>query len=346
MSAMMDEMLQQPAALRTLLDFYMKPDAIPRRQLRQLVSKWPPTVVFTGMASSTSAAYSAQVFLNSRGIRAVIWETADLLHYHLGFLGKDTLLVLVSQSGETIEIRKLLASVPRDFGMVGVVNVESSTLASAVKLALPTKAGPETTVSTKTYNSAVAALMYLAFAVAGESPEPVHRAVRRAARTQEMIIEKQKRVLAPVLQIFDNPESIMLLSRGPDMSTVYEAATYFMEAVRTPAQPMSAGLFRHGALETIGPERVYIVVARRWKTGKLLLKLAEFIKSKGGRVLMLTDMPYKGDGIAAIEVESMPLGLGTLVDTVYLQFLAHEVAVRRGLEPGKFWIHTGVIQLE
>jgi len=69
--------------------------------------------------------------------------------------GKDTLLVLVSQSGETIEIRKLLASVPRDLGMVGVVNVESSTLASAVKLALPTKAGPETTVSTKTYNSAV-----------------------------------------------------------------------------------------------------------------------------------------------------------------------------------------------
>ena len=76
------------------------------------------------------------------------------------------------------------------------------------------------------------------------------------------------------------------------------------------------------------------------------MKLAEFIKSKGGRVLMLTDMPYEGDGIATIEVESMPLGLGTLVDTVYSQFLGHEVAVRRGLEPGKFWIHTGVIHLE
>jgi glucosamine 6-phosphate synthetase-like amidotransferase/phosphosugar isomerase protein len=104
--------------------------------------------------------------------------------------------------------------------------------------------------------------MYLAFALARESPEPVHRAVRRAARTQEMIIEKQERVLAPVLQIFDNPESIMVLSRGPDMSTVYEAATYFMEAVRTPAQPMSAGLFRHGALETISPERAYILCTR------------------------------------------------------------------------------------
>jgi glucosamine 6-phosphate synthetase-like amidotransferase/phosphosugar isomerase protein len=77
-----------------------------------------------------------------------------------------------------------------------------------------------------------------------------------------MIIEKQERVLAPVLQIFDNPESIMVLSRGPDMSTVYEAATYFMEAVRTPAQPMSAGLFRHGALETISPERAYILCTR------------------------------------------------------------------------------------
>jgi glucosamine--fructose-6-phosphate aminotransferase (isomerizing) len=346
MSAMMEEMLQQPAALRALREFYMKPDAIPLRELRKLIPQWPPTVVFTGMASSLSAAYPAQVFLNSRGIRALVWETADLLHYHLGFLGRDILLVLVSQSGETIEITKLLACIPKNLGTVGVVNVEQSTLARDVKLMLPTKAGPESSVSTKTYNSAVAALMYLAFALAGQSPQPLHRALRRAARAQEMVVEKQERILAPVLEMFDNPDSIMVLSRGPDLSTAYEAATYFMEAVRTPAEPMSGGLFRHGALETISPERVFIVIARRWKTGRLLVKLAEFIRSNRGRVLLLSDMPYKGDGIPSIEVEPMPLGLGTLVDTVYLQFLAHNVAERRGLEPGKFWIHTGVIKVE
>jgi glucosamine--fructose-6-phosphate aminotransferase (isomerizing) len=346
MATMMEEMLEQPAALRKLRDHYMKPGAIPDGQLRGLVSKWPPIVVFTGMASSLSAAYPAQVFLNSLGIRALVWETADLLHYHLKLLGKDTLLVAVSQSGETIEITELLKRIPKDVGMVAVVNEENSTLARAARVTLPTKAGPETTVSTKTYNSAVAALMYLAFAVAGQPLESLNRALLRAAEAQERVLEKEHLVLLPLLELFDNRDSIVLLSRGPDLSTVNEGATYFKEVVRLPAEPMSAGQFRHGALETISPERLFIVIARRWKTGKLLVKLAEFISSQGGRVILLSDMPYRNDNIRSIKVESLPLGLGTMMDSVYLQFLTHELAIRRGLEPGKFWIHEGVVRVE
>lgn len=346
MASMMEEMLQQPAALRTLCDFYMKPEAIPLLQLRELVSQWPPTVVFTGMASSMSAAYPAQVFLSSLGIRALVWETAELLHYHLKFLGKDTLLVVVSQSGETVEIKRLLERVPKDIGMVAVLNYEDSTLARTVKFVLPTKAGAETTVSTKTYNSAVAALMYLAFAVAEQSPEPLTRALRHAAELQQKVFEQHERLLPPMLELFDKPEAIVLLARGPDLSTIYEGATYFKEVVRFPAEPMSAGQFRHGPLETISPERVFIVIARQSQTGKLMTELAEFISSKGGRVLLFSDMPHRSNGIRNIQVDSLPLGLGTLEDTVYLQFLTHELATRRGLDPGKFWIHEGVVKVE
>jgi len=346
MATMMQEMLEQPAALRKLRDYYMKPGAIPVGQLRKLVSKWPPTVVFTGMASSMSAAYPAQVFLNSLGIRALVWETADLLHYHLKFLGKDTLLVAVSQSGETVEIIELLKHIPKDLGVVAVVNEENSTLARVARITLPTKAGPETTVSTKTYNSAVAVLMYLAFAVAGKSTVSLNRALLRAARAQERVIEKDHLAVLPLLELFDGRDSIVLLSRGPDLSTVNEGATYFKEVVRLPAEPMSAGQFRHGPLETISPERVFIVIARRWKTGKLLVKLAEFISSQGGKVILLSDMPCRNDKIRSIKVDSFPLGLGTMTDSIYLQFLTHELGTRRGLEPGKFWIHEGIVRVE
>src|SRR5262249_54565299 len=149
MSLMMSEVSQQPAVLAGVRKYYASPGAIPAKALRKLVTHWPPTVVFTGMGSSLFAAYPAQALLTSVGIRAIAWETAELLHHHMRVLGADTLLVAVSQSGETIEITNLLARLPPKAGLVGVSNDEASTLARRASLLLPMMAGHQGTVSTK-----------------------------------------------------------------------------------------------------------------------------------------------------------------------------------------------------
>ena len=128
MATMMEEVLQQPAVLADVRKDYSSPGAIPIKLFRKLVRNWPPLVVFTGMGSSLFAAYPAQAYLTSLGIRALVWETAELLHYHLKILRPDTLLVAVSQSGETVEIVRLLERVTPKLGIAAVVNVESSTL--------------------------------------------------------------------------------------------------------------------------------------------------------------------------------------------------------------------------
>jgi glucosamine--fructose-6-phosphate aminotransferase (isomerizing) len=346
MTAMMEDMLQQPAALEAVRSHYSKPDAIPEKKLKELVSKWPPAVVFTGMTSSLYTAYPAQVFLASRGIRAVAWETSELLHYYLKFLGRDTLLVVISQSGETVEIRKLLDALPKKTGLVGVVNAEASTLARRSKLTLPLKAGTQTTVSTKTYNSSVATLVYLAFAIAGKSPADLDRPLNQAIKIQANILQQRDTILSPLLDAINQSDSMLVLSRGPDLSTAYMGALYFKEVARIPAEPMSAGLFRHGPLETIHPDRRYIIIARRWKTGGLLVRLAKFIGAHGGRVLLLSDTSCTSDGVRSIKLQPASLGLGTLTDTLYFQLLTHELALRGGREPGKFWIHGPVVRVE
>src|SRR5437763_5798268 len=126
---MMEEVLDQPRALADVRKYYTSPGAIPAKQLRGLVAHWPPTVVFTGMGSSLYAAYPAQAYLTAQGIRALVWETAELLHHHLRILKPDTLLVVVSQSGETVEITRLLNRLPEEMAIAAVVNVEASTLA-------------------------------------------------------------------------------------------------------------------------------------------------------------------------------------------------------------------------
>jgi len=296
-ATLFDEIAEQPRALSSLRKYYSSPGVLPSRNLRSLVPGWPPLVVFTGMGSSLFAAYPAQAFLTANGIRAVLWETSELLHYHLRFLGPDTLLVVISQSGETIEVTRLLACIPPGVNVVGVGNVTGSTLQRRAALFLPMLAGAQDAVSTKTYTCAVAALMYLAFALAERDPEPLTQALNRIAETQERILERRGVTAPSLAEYLGLPPYMGFLARGADLSTAHQGALMFKEVARLGAESASGGEFRHGPIEIVTPAQRYIVIARRGEEGgheetaKLMLTLADDIRACGGRVLLFTDVP-------------------------------------------------------
>lgn len=126
------------------------------------------------------------------------------------------------------------------------------------------------------------------------------------------------------------------------------------EVARLAAEPMSAAQFRHGPIEIVNPAHCYIIFVRHAqpapqgrKTAELLLRLAEDIRSHHGRVLLLADRPVENiTDMRLIQVDPIRLGLGTLVDVVLMQLLAHDYAVEAGYEPGKFWIAEGVTRHE
>lgn len=356
MTELMEEIMQQPAVLAGVRKYYASPGAISFKGLRGLVNRWPPLVVFTGMGSSLFASYPAQAYLTALGIRALSWETAELLHHHLKVLGPDTLLVAVSQSGETIEATKLLQALPKNIGVLAVVNVEDSTLARRSDLMLPMMAGSQSAVSTKTYMCSVAVLMYLALAIAQQDHHAVNQALRQMIDAQERILDRAQEVAHPNVEFFNHPTYTALMARGADLATVYQGALMLKELVRLGAEATSAAQFRHGPVEVINTAHRYIIVARKdylrprgkaTTTAKFLLGLADEIRSHGGRVLLLTDMPaQEALNMHIIRVETAKLGLGTLLDSLHIQLLAHGLAVRAGLEPGKLWIAEDVTRVE
>jgi glucosamine--fructose-6-phosphate aminotransferase (isomerizing) len=347
MTTLLEEISQQPAALTALRKYYSSPGAIPTKALRALVRHWPPTVVFTGMGSSLYAAYPAQAYLSEQGIRAVLWETAELVHHHMKALRPDTLLVIVSQSGETVEALRLLEQLPSTVRVLAVANVEASPLAKQAKLTLPMMAGGQEAVSTKTYLCSVAVLMYLAFAIAGKPPRPLTQEVLRAAEAVERILDRHEVLIPPLLEFLNHPPYVTLMSRGPDLATVFQGALMLKEVVRLAAEPTSAAQFRHGPIEIVSPSHRYILVARQGKTAKLLVKLSRDIGKLGGRVLLLADKESKEEpNVLPVRVEPLKLGLGTLVDSVYIQLLAHDAALEAGLKPGQFEVATNVTREE
>jgi len=326
MPELLEEITQQPAVLSGLRKYYSSPGAIPARGLRKLASRWPPSVVFTGMGSSLYAAYPAQAYLTDQGVRAAMWETAELID-HLNILRPDTLLVAVSQSGQTEEMVRLLGELKARTRVLAVTNVEASPLGRRASLLLPMMAGGQAAVSTKTYTCSVAVLMYLAFAVAGEVPRLLSQEVRRAVEAEERVLERREVLIPPLAEFFNRPPYVVLMSRGADVASAYQGAMMLKQVARVAAEPISAAQFRHGPIEIINPCHRYVLFARHGKSGRSLLKLADDIRRLNGRVLLFTDMTRTElPNARLVRVESFRLGLGTLVDTVYLQLLAQELA--------------------
>jgi len=354
MTPLMEEILQQPDALACVRKYYASPGAISRKALKKLGVSRQPTVMFTGMGSSLHAAYPAQAYLTAMGYRALVWETAELVHHHLKILTPDTLLVVVSQSGETAEIMRLLEDLPAKIKVIAVTNMERSLLARRAGLMLPMMAGVQAAVSTKTYTCAVAVLMYLAFAIAGEDHRPLSQALKHAVDAEERVLERHDVLMPPTLQFFNRPPYVALMSRGADLASAHQGALMLKEVARLAAEPMSAAQFRHGPIEIVNPAHCYIIFVRHAqpapqgrKTAELLLRLAEDIRSHHGRVLLLADRPVENiTDMRLIQVDPIRLGLGTLVDVVLMQLLAHDYAVEAGYEPGKFWIAEGVTRHE
>ena len=276
--------------------------------------------------------------MTDQGVRASMWETAELLD-HLNILHSDTLLVVVSQSGQTGEVLRLLEGLPAKARVLAVTNVEASPLAKRASLLLPMMAGGQPSVSTKTYTCSVAVLMYLGFAIAGKAPSLLTREVMRAVEAEEKILERHDVLIPPIVEFFNRPPYVALMSQGADLASAYQGAMMLKQVARLAGEPISAAQFRHGPMEIINPIHRYILFAREGKNRKSLLKLAGDIRKSSGRVLLFTDLPSDDPTNARlVRVEPFRLGLGTLVDSVYMQLLAHDAALRAGLEPGKIEI--------
>jgi len=189
--------------------------------------------------------------------------------------------------------------------------------------------------------------MYLAFAIVGKAPSPLTQEVMRAVKAQERILERREVLMPPIMEFFGRPSYVALMSRGPDLATAYQGALLLKEVARLASEPISAAQFRHGPIEMISPSHRYILFARQGITAKLLLKLAADIRNASGRVLLFSDLPFD-DRLNArlVGLEPLRLGLGTLSDTVYIQLLAHDLALQAGLEPGKFEIAVNVTREE
>jgi glucosamine--fructose-6-phosphate aminotransferase (isomerizing) len=278
-------------------------------------------------------------------------DSAELLHFRLNVVPRATLLVMVSQSGESAEIVRVaektreLDDPPR---VLGVTNGATNSLTRASDLLLDTRAGEETGPSTMTFAASLGRGRDRRVLSGGAVPGVI-RDLQEQAETAAWAIEHllDRPALPDELAALlgDRPHSV-ILGRGPARAAAEMGALTLKEAVGLPIESLETAQFRHGPLELAGPDLAAIVIATEPETRDLDVGLAGELVDVGAAVLLVVEEGVGPTGAACIELGTLDRALAPAVSIVPVQLLAWKLAVRRGRPPGAYLRATKVTMRE
>ena len=269
-------------------------------------------------------------------------DYASEYRYKNPYVDKNTLLVTISQSGETADTLAALryAKDQKYLASLAICNVPTSSLARESDFLLLTNAGPEIGVaSTKAFTTQLTALMLLTLSLAkasGTNPRLRARVIK-ALRQMPDIIEKSlelKDVIVSIAAEIAQQDNALFLGRGMFYPIAKEGALKLKEISYIHAEAYPAGELKHGPLALIDERMPVVAIAPEHELAEKLVSNLEEVKARGGALYVFGNAKEKlslerGEYISMPECDFL---LTPILYTIPLQILSYEVALIRGTD--------------
>jgi len=335
------DILEQPSALRNTLTTLS-----PTRDLKRLAGELNrgqfERIVLTGMGSSFHVVHPLNLALIAAGFTAILVETSELIHYQHPFFDSKTLVVAVSQSGESVEMVRLLAMNRRRSPIIAVTNSRRSRLATAATATVLTGAGKEFSVSCKTYLTALMALEWLGDVLCEKNLGRTRQELAQAPLAVERYLTHWKDHVRRLAGALKKIRHLFLVGRGASLAAVGTGALIIKESDHFHAEGMSSAAFRHGPFEMLSRETLVLVFAGALKTKKLNHRLWRDIREKDGQAEIVGET---GSG-PAYRLPAVPISLLPMLEILPVQMITLALAACRGREAGRFELASKVTTVE
>ena len=300
-------------------------------------------VVLVGMGTSLHAAMVGRHHIEGIARLPAEVENASELRYREPIIGPETLVVALSQSGETVDTLAAMEEAKRNgCPQVAICNVVGSQAARMADGALYTRCGLEIGVaSTKTYTAAITGLYLLACYLGQERGlidrermggllEPLARLPFLAGEVARRSDEYQA-----LARDFFRCSNFLFLGRGIQYPVAMEGALKLKEVSYIHAEGYPAGEMKHGPIALIDREMPVIALAPRGALREKMMSNIEQVKAREGTVIAIgtegdEELARKADRIVYVP-EVSPL-LSPVLTSIPLQMFAYHVAVWRGCD--------------
>jgi len=306
MSQMHDEIRQQPEALERTLSEGLK---LTEKLRRRFEKSRPRLIVLAARGTSDNAALFGRYLLEiTTGIPVSLAAPSVFTLYRSSLDMKDTLVVTVSQSGESTDIDYVLEHAGKyGAATVGVTNEPASTMARLAESTFLVRAGREKSVAaTKTYSGQVLCFYLLAYALGAKiRVEDLRRLPEWAATA--LTLEKQ---IAACAERYRFMTHAVAVGRGLNYSNAFEFALKLMETCYVVAERFSISDFQHGPIAMVEqsfPVFMFAPSGVTWPTTKEMLTRLDHLKAD---TLLITDRSNKEVQKMGRSTITVPLRLG------------------------------------
>ena len=317
---------------------YLDELGLDEEQIKQLQQ-----VVLIGCGTAYHAAWAAKYLWQRFLDLPVQAELASEFRYSHPYLSSRSLVIAVSQSGETADtLAGVRLAREADVPVLAITNTPGSAISREADVTLYTHAGPEIGVaSTKCFLAQLAALALLGLhlgAVRGRiSPNELQKALEQLAAAPSLIEQalKLEDEMKRLARTFYDKSNFLYLGRDILCPIAYEGALKLKEISYIHAEGYAAGEMKHGPIALIDEHMPVVVLVTKHSVYEKVFSNIEEVKARKGIVLAFTDALTPELERVADELIPLPeSGLWTtpMTFTVPLQLLAYHIAVLRGTD--------------
>ncbi len=303
-------------------------------------------IIITACGTSWHAGLIGKYLLESLARIPVEVEYASEFRYRDPVITPGTLMIVISQSGETADtLAALRLAKERKCRTLGIVNVVGSTIARETDSGVYIHAGPEIGVaSTKAFTSQVMVLVLVSLAL-GRARGALSRKQGLSIASEIMAIpEKVEKILensggiAEIAKEFTYTRNFLYLGRGVNYPVALEGALKLKEISYIHAEGYPAAEMKHGPIALIDEMMPIAVIAVKGAAYDKVVSNIEEVKARQGRVLAIAtegDEEIPGISDWVIKVPETDDMLVPLLSVIPLQLLAYHIAVARGCDVDK-----------
>ncbi|MDY6968898.1 MAG: glutamine--fructose-6-phosphate transaminase (isomerizing) [Spirochaetota bacterium] len=297
-------------------------------------------IIIIACGTSWHAALIGEYLLEEYARISVEVEYASEFRYRKPILEEDSIILVISQSGETADtLAALREAKSRGVKVLGITNVVGSTIARETDGGIYIHAGPEIGVaSTKAFTSQVSVLILLTLLLARRR-EMISEEVKEYINHLQQIPDKVKAVLnkdayiREIAEQFKDSSNFLYLGRGVQFPVALEGALKLKEISYLHAEGYPAAEMKHGPIALIDENMPVVFIAPRDEVYSKVISNMEEVKARNGKIIAVAfegDEEVKKYSDHVIYVPGVRKILAPLITVIPLQLLAYHIAVLRG----------------
>lgn len=347
---MQKEIYEQPGAIAATLEMVSNASAVKPELFGAEAGDILPgiqQVLILACGTSYHAALVARYWLESIAALPTSVEIASEYRYRTSVSLPNTLVITISQSGETADTLAALEHA-KSQGMVNalsICNVPESALIRASKLRFLTRAGPEIGVaSTKAFTTQLAALFTFTMVMAklrgklsAEQEKTLITQLRHLPLAMQNILALEPEI-KELAASFAEKRHALFLGRGVHYPIAMEGALKLKEISYIHAEAYAAGELKHGPLALVDADMPVVAVAPKDTLIEKLKSNLQEVRARGGELYIFADRDTKiekADGVHVINLLDHAGHLSPILHTLPLQLLSYHVALVKGTDVDK-----------